>query len=249
MFRFITKSILISAIASRSTYAQVVIDPTSLMPVQTQAVQPPQSEVDRGHALQSAEINQILIRMKLLIEDGNRARSRDELKKIQWSIGYETSSLARLHEVPKPEYHMAPEYDLARYWYIQAVNNGYTPAIFPLAQMYWDGRGGPQDKERAKYLWMWSVQNNDARSLSKLNALGFDPIKEREAAFAKAQSKALATSGDHTKDAAEGAAMLFGLLLLGTMAQGSESPECQAYHRALLVGGGIPQGTVIPKCP
>jgi hypothetical protein len=123
---------------------------------------------------------------------------------------------------------------------------GSTDAAYWLGMMYWDGRGGPQDRERAKYIWMWAAENKERKAVVKLEELGYDMGKERELAFGKAQAyeSQRAQIRNPNERAEGGLAILFGLLLLSALA----GDECQAYHRAQLLRSPLPSGSVPAKC-
>lgn len=100
--------------------------------------------------------------------------------------------------------------------------------------MYWDGKGGPQDRERAKYIWMWAAENKDPLAVVKLEELGYDMKKERELAFDKAKvyKSQPADVRSESDKAAEGLAIVFGFWLLSVLSQ----DRCQQYRQAQLMG-------------
>jgi hypothetical protein len=135
----------------------------------------------------------------------------------------------------------------AREWYVYGASRGNSVwsayCAYSLGTMYWDGRGGPQDKERAKYIWMWAAENGDRDAIVQLEKLGFDMRKERALAFdkAKAQQSQRPQQPPQVRSqqgrAEEGLAILFGLWLAATVAK---NYECQSQRQAQIMGGGTP---------
>jgi TPR repeat protein len=174
--------------------------------------------------------------------------------------------LGQRYERGEPSAGAVPDYSDAQFWYRKGAEIGNADSACALAQLYWDGKGVPLDRERAKYIWMMAAQNQDPRegagarkSITKLEALGFDMQKERESAFKQARDfrdrRSMLTLNhprsleQEKSDAIEGAGLFFGLIFGETLARGPESPECEAYHRMQLVGGTLPPGVMPPSCP
>lgn len=130
----------------------------------------------------------------------------------------------------------------ARKWYAYAAsqgNNGWSAhAAYYLGMMYCEGRGGPQDRERAKYIWMWAAENHDRNAIVELENRGYDMRKEREIAFGEAKDlptrpSALGPEAQRQK-AEEGMAIIFGLWFAATLAK---NYECQQEKQQQLMGG------------
>ena len=128
----------------------------------------------------------------------------------------------------------------ARKWYAFAAsqgNNGWSAhAAYYLGMMYWDGRGGPQDRERAKYIWMWAAENRDRNAIVELEQRGYDMRKERELAFGEAKALPRPSASDavtQQQKAEEGMAIVFGLWLAATVAK---NYACQQEKQQQLMG-------------
>jgi hypothetical protein len=172
----------------------------------------------------------------------------EALNKPNLATGF-AASIADEYERPNIYDHKPLDEAEARKWYAYAAakGNSYqnTGAAYHLGLMYWEGRGGSQDKQRAKYLWMWAAENKDGMAVVKLEELGFDMQKERELAFSKArahQSQPAQIRGSN-ESAGEGLVILFGLLALRVLSR----DECYDYRRAQLAGSPW-LGPVPEKC-
>ncbi|HZQ24851.1 MAG TPA: hypothetical protein VFA89_18835 [Terriglobales bacterium] len=130
----------------------------------------------------------------------------------------------------------------ARKWYAYAASQGNdggsAHAAYYLGLMYWDGRGGPQDKERAKYIWMWAAENGDRNAIVELEQRGYDLRKERELAFGKAQSlparQPAPDASTQQQKAEEGMAIVFGLSFAAALAK---NYTCQQERQQQLMAG------------
>ena len=159
------------------------------------------------------------------------------------------TSVADTYERPNIYDHKPLDLAEARKWYAYAAAKGNTfastNAAYYLGLMYWDGRGGSQDKERAKYIWMWAAENKGRLSVVKLEELGYDMRKERELAFGEAQAyQTRRPQVRNQQESAEaGLAIVFGLLVLSALAH----DECYDYRHAQLMGTPLPS-PIPEKC-
>ena len=144
-------------------------------------------------------------------------------------------TIATSFERPDPTTDLKPDFVQARAWYALATKHGDTYGAYLLGEMYWDGRGGSADRDRAKALWVWSAENGERSAVARLEGLGFNMQKERELAFGKA--KAPRTQQDDANDAAKGFMLVLGALLVARLAHDiNETPECREYRLANLAG-------------
>lgn len=159
------------------------------------------------------------------------------------SLATETAVLlAHAYEQPNVFDHKPLDPVQARRWYGYAAAKGSTNAGYWLGMMHWDGRGGPEDRERAKYIWMWAAEHKDVMAAMKLQQLRYDAQKERELAFGQAKAYQSQAKSQSEK-AEEGLAIVFGLLLLSALAK----DDCEPYRRAQLVGSPLP-GPIPAHC-
>ena len=163
------------------------------------------------------------------------------------------ATLASMYRVGEQTLHIAPDYGRAREWYAYAAQGGSANAAYNLAAFYLNGLGVPRDRDRAHALMLWAAQHGDAASVRSLELEGYDMRAER--AKLDAQARAYAQSqqsiGNHSNsdDAAAGAAILLGLLMLSAISNSvghpaDEDPRCRAWRQSQLVGA--PAGATLP---
>lgn len=187
------------------------------------------AEIERRQILRSIEMDKVGLGKAQAVAD------QDGIAEYAFRIAF-------AYEQPNSFDHQPLDLTEARKWYANSASHGNSAraraAAYRLGLMHWDGRGGPEDKDRAKYIWMWAAQNGDAESILQLRKLKYDLETERERALGVAESGRDQAAAQQRK-AEEGLAIVFGLWFAASLAKNF---TCQQERQQQLMQGGAASG-------